>query len=197
MALFKKKKLEEPKNSQAIFKKKYPKYTYGSGSYGVPNIYDWNEGSTLSIGSYCSISKNVEIYLGGHHRIDWISTYPFPSFHKLKKDIKNYGGTNGDVIIGSDVWICANVVILSGITIGDGAVIANGAVVTKNVKPYEIVGGNPAKHIRYRFDKTTIKKLLNCAWWNWEENEILTIAHILCSHNINDILNYSQSRKQH
>jgi len=194
MKLFKKKQLLEPEYSQKKFKKKFPQYSYGKGTYGIPSIYDWKEGSTLSIGSYCSISKNVEIYLGGHHRSDWISTYPFPAFHKLKTEISNYGGTNGDIVIGSDVWICANVTILSGITIGDGAVIANGAVVTRNVSPYEIVGGNPAKHIRYRFDKDVRDSLLKIRWWEWDEIEIINNSHILCSQDIQDLIAYSKTR---
>jgi len=194
MKFFQKKQLEEPENSQQKFKKKFPKYKYGVGTYGVPDIYDWNEGSTLSIGSYCSISKNVEIYLGGHHRTDWISSYPFPAFHKLKSEITNYGGTNGDIKIGSDVWICANVTILSGVSIGDGAVIANGSIVTKNVSSYEIVGGNPAKHIRYRFNHDIIDELKQIKWWTWDEKEILENIHIICSQNIQELILYSKER---
>jgi len=193
MSLFKK-KLEEPFYSQKVFKEKYSQYEIGKGTYGVPEIYDWNEGSTLIIGSYCSISSNVKIYLGGHHRSDWISTYPFPAFINKAKSIKNFGGTNGDVIIGSDVWICANVIILSGVTIGNGAVIANGSVVTKNVKDYEVVGGNPAKHIKYRFTHGTIHELLNIAWWDWEQNEIENIPEMLCSDNINMLIKYAKGR---
>ncbi|WP_425511191.1 CatB-related O-acetyltransferase [sulfur-oxidizing endosymbiont of Gigantopelta aegis] len=74
--------------------------------------------------------------------------------------------------MGNDVWICGNAIILSGVTIGDGAVIGNSAVVTRNVKPYSIVAGNPAKHIKYRFDSETISELLNIRWWNWPEEKI-------------------------
>lgn len=193
MKLFKK-NVPEPFKSQNNFKKKYPNHIIGNHSYGIPQIYDWNEGSSLQIGKYCSISENVKIYLGGHHRTDWITTYPFPAFFERAEHIKNYGGTNGDVIIGSDVWIAANVIILSGTTIGHGAVIANGSVVTKSVQPYEIVGGNPTKHIRYRFEQEVIEKLLSLSWWDWEDKEILEISDILCSHDIQSLIDYSKER---
>lgn len=195
MNLFKK-KLVEPFRSQKIYKEKFSQYTIGKGTYGVPEIYDWNEGSTLKIGAYCSISSNVKIYLGGHHRSDWISTYPFPAFIEKAKNIKNYGGTNGNVTIGNDVWICANVIILSGVTIGDGAVIANGSVVTKNVAAYEIVGGNPATHIKYRFEENLKQKLLRINWWDWSEKEIESIVHIFCSQDINALLQYAKEREE-
>ena len=191
---FFKKKVSEPQKSQDKFKSKYTGYEIGKNTYGVPEVYDWKEGSTLKIGNYCSISSNVKIYLGGHHRTDWVSTYPFPSFLDSAKHIKDYGGTNGDVTIGSDFWICANVIILSGVSIGNGAVLANGAVVTKDVADYEIVGGNPAKHIRDRFTQETIQKLLEISWWNWEEKEIIGISDILCSQDIQELIQYSKNR---
>lgn len=192
---FFKKKISEPEKTQQYFKKKYPNYKLGKNTYGFPTVFDWHEGSTLEIGHYCSISANVKIYLGGHHRMDWISTYPFPAFFNDSKHIENYGGSNGNVSIGSDVCIYANVTILSGVHIGNGAVIANGSVVTKNVEDYEIVGGNPAKHIRYRFDEETITNLLRIAWWDWQEDEILNISNILCSDNLAELFLYSKNRK--
>jgi len=178
------------------FLKKYPNYNIGEGTYGIPDVRDWNEGSTLEIGSYCSISGNVRIYLGGQHRADWVSQYPFPAYWPPVNHIENYGGTKGDVLIGSDVWICENAIILSGISIGHGAVIANSAVVTKDVQPYEIVGGNPAKHIRYRFEKEIREKLLATKWWDWPVEEVLRISAMLCSQRITKFLEYAEQRKQ-
>ncbi len=195
MRIFKQ-KISEPQKSQNDFQKKYPNYTLGKNTYGLPIVYDWHESSTLQIGSYCSISSNVKIYLGGHHRMDWISTYPFPAFFDSVKHIKDYGGTNGNVIIGSDVCIYANVTILSGISIGNGAVIANGSVVTKDVADYEIVGGNPARHIKYRFNEETRCELLKTSWWDWEQQEILKISDILCSQDIGQLLLYSNNREK-
>ncbi len=133
--------------------------------------------------------------MGGMHRTDWITTYPFPAFETVATHIKNYETTNGNVIIGSDVWICENSTILSGVTIGHGAVIANGAMVTKNVPPYAIVGGNPAKFIKWRFGESTRKTLLDIAWWSWSENEILSVVDKLCSENMEDFLQYAELRK--
>jgi tetrahydrodipicolinate N-succinyltransferase len=100
------------------------------------------------------------VFLGGNHRVDWISTYPF------EKQI----GSNGDVNVGNDVWIGHGVTIMSGINIGDGAVIAANSHVVRNVEPYSMVGGNPAKLIKYRFDKTIIDCLLELQWWDLSED---------------------------
>src|SRR5208283_2957437 len=105
---------------------------------------------------FCSIAPNrVTIVLGGQHRPDWVSSYPFNDLFIEFKRFKGSPVSKGDVIIGNDVWIGLDAVILSGIKIGDGAVIGSNALVTKDVPPYAIVGGNPAKLIRYRFDEET------------------------------------------
>ncbi len=95
--------------------------------------------------------------------------------------------SNGDVIIGNDVWIGDNVTIVSGVKIGDGVVIANNSHVVKDVEPYSLIGGNPAKLIKYRFDDKTIKFLLDLKWWDMEDSEIDKIIPILCSSNINEL----------
>lgn len=184
----------KPARSLERFRKEYPKYKIGCNNYGVPSIKNPHVDATLSIGSYCSIAPNVKIYMGGMHRTDWISTYPFPAFFTHVSHIENWAPTKGNVVIGSDVWLCANSVILSGITIGHGAVVANSAVVTKDVAPYEIVGGNPAKHIRWRFDEVTRDALLKSGWWDWPENEVLKIAPLLCSENLTAFFEYVKSR---
>lgn len=143
------------------------KYTVGKGTYGDPIILDWNEQSSLYVGNYCSIADEVAILLGGGHRTDWITTYPFSALRASAKDIKGHPSTKGDVVIGHDVWVGFGATILSGITIGNGAVIGAKAVVTKNVPPYAIVAGNPAKVIRYRFSDDDIQVLERLQWWNW------------------------------
>jgi chloramphenicol O-acetyltransferase type B len=154
------------------------------GTYGMPVVHDWNEGTTLRIGAYCSIAENVQIFLGGQHRIDWVSSYPFAVFLPGARHIKNPCGSRGDVVIGSDVWLCANCTILSGVTIGHGAVIASGAVVSRNVEPYAVMAGNPARNVRWRFDESTRLALLESSWWEWPEDEIRQIVDKLCSNNI-------------
>ena len=160
----------------------------------MPEVYDWNEGSTLSIGAYCSIASGVEIFLGGQHRVDWISTYPFPAKIPEAAHICDYGGTRGDVRIGSDVWVCSNVMILSGVTIGHGAVIAAGSVVARDVSPYSIVAGNPARLIGWRFDAETRDFLLKTAWWDWSEEEVRRISPMLCNDNLHCFIQYAHAR---
>jgi len=164
------------------------KYTYGKENI---KIYSWGENTKIRIGKYCSIATNCHIYKGGNHRIDWITTYPFGHIHK--ETFKKYNGfghpmTKGDVVIGNDVWIAANVTIMSGVTIGDGAVIANNSHVVKNVEPYSLVGGNPAKHIKYRFEKEQIDELLKIKWWEWPESKVDDASPLLCSGNINEFI---------
>jgi chloramphenicol O-acetyltransferase type B len=187
--------LDKPNRSQQKFHQQYPNYKLGTNCYGVPDVKHAHTDAMLTIGSYCSIAKNVQIFLGGNHRTDWITTYRFPIFFEIAKHVQNSAITNGDIIIGSDVWLCQNTTILSGVTIGHGAVVANGAIVTKDVAPYEIVGGNPAKHIRWRFDELTRDALLTSAWWNWPEDEVLSIVDLLCSDDISKFLEYAKDRK--
>jgi acetyltransferase-like isoleucine patch superfamily enzyme len=180
--------------AQSRFRERYPLYQIGLGSYGIPVVHDWSEGSTLQIGSYCSIADNVQIFLGGQHRIDWISSYPFPAYLPEAAHIEGFGGTRGDVVIGSDVWLCSNCTILSGVNVGHGAVVASSAVVARNVAPYSVVAGNPACHVRWRFDEETRTALLESAWWEWPEEEIRQIVEKLCSNDIAAFLAYSRSR---
>lgn len=168
----------------------------GIGSYGLPIVHDWNEGSTLSIGAFCSIATNVQIFLGGNHHADWVSTYPFPAMLEGLESVSDYGYSHGNVVIGSDVWLCSNTVILSGVTIGHGAIVAAGSVVTKDVEPYAVVGGSPARLLKWRFDHGVRAALLQSAWWDWTEDEINQIAPLLCSNRISDFISYSQSRHQ-
>lgn len=153
--------------------KRYKNHQIGYGTYGTPRIHDWG-GNSLSIGSYCSIAGKVQIFLSGNHRIDWVSTFPlnrrFPNWKDAKK-IKSETVSKGDVKIGNDVWLGYDSLILSGVSIGDGAVAAR-SVITRNVPPYAIVGGNPAKVIKYRFDEETINELLAIKWWEWAPNKV-------------------------
>lgn len=119
----------------------------------------------------------MQIYLGGEHHTDWCTTYPFNAMlPEIWGDIDGgIAATKGDVIIGNDVWIASDVTILSGVTIGDGAVIANGAVVTRDVAPYRIVGGVPAKEIKMRYSASAVN-----GWWNWPLEKIAEAVPLLC-----------------
>ncbi len=186
-----KKKLSRFARQTRRFKEKYPQYTIGPGSYGVPQVHDWHEGSTLKIGAFCSISAYVQIYLGGEHRQDWVTTSPLNIMFE-RKDIDEHAQSKGDVIIGNDVWICGNAIILSGVHIGDGAIIGNGAVVSKDVAPYSIVAGNPAKHIKYRFSEQIISDLLAIQWWHWPEKSIRENMPLLLSADIEYFIQYTK-----
>lgn len=144
--------------------------TVGVGTYGQSNIVRRGEMNNITIGKYCSIASNIVIDGGFNHNTDFVSTYPFYNMHGL-------GEQNvickGDVIIGNDVWICENVLIMSGVVIGNGAVIGANSIVTKDVEPYSIYAGSPAKCIKMRFDVNDIKQLQNIRWWDWSEQKIM------------------------
>jgi len=168
--------------------------SFGKYTYGKPTVYSWNEGAKLIVGNFCSIADNVKIYLGGNHRTDWVTTYPFGHIYKNKFNKFNGVGhpvSKGDVIIGNDVWIGSNVVIMSGVTIGDGVVIANNSHVVKNAEPYTIIGGNPAKLLKYRFTPEQIKELLEIKWWNWDDDKINQYTPLLCNNNIDEFIKMS------
>lgn len=166
----------------------------GKHTYKIENlqIYYYDSGAKLYIGNFCSIASDIKIFLGGNHRHDWVTTYPFGHIHP---DIfNNFNGeghptTKGDIIIGNDVWIGQNTTIMSGVKIGDGAVIANNSHIVKDVEPYSIVGGNPAKLIKYRFTLEQIDKLLGIKWWDWEDEKINKFTPLLCNNNIDDFIN--------
>ena len=180
---------------QARFKLHYPgKYSFGIGSYGLPQIHDWNEGATLEIGSFCSIATNVQILLGGHHHAEWLTTYPLLDMLNDAGDVPSCGFTRGDILVGNDVWLCSNSVVLSGVSIGDGAIVSAGAIVTRDVAPYSVVAGSPARHVRWRFDESTREALLAIAWWNWPVEEIARMATVLCSNDFNALFEYANRR---
>ena len=131
----------------------------------------------LLIGKFCSIACGAKfLFNSGNHKMASLSTYTFPLFFEEwdleKENVAQAWDQKGDIIIGNDVWIGYEAVILSGVTIGDGAVIGCRAVVTKDIPPYTIVGGVPAKPIRKRFDEETIKELQKIKWWDWPEEKI-------------------------
>ncbi|TDK43317.1 CatB-related O-acetyltransferase [Algoriphagus formosus] len=163
---------------------------FGDYTYGIPEILEWGEGATLTIGKFCSIAENVTIFLGGNHRIDWISTYPFNVLNNdFERAAKNVGhpATKGDVVIGNDVWIGRGAVILSGITIGDGAVIGANSVITKNIPAYEVYAGNPAKFIKKRFNDEEIDFLKELRWWDFSVSRINDIVDILQSSELSEL----------
>lgn len=149
-------------------------------------------GDKLKVGKFCSIACGAKfLFTSANHTMHSISTYPFPIFfEKWGLDVTNITSAwdnKGDIVIGNDVWIGYEAVVLSGVTIGDGAIIGTRAVVTKDVPPYTIVGGIPAKPIRKRFSDEVISKLLELQWWNWPENRIKENIDAIQSGRIKDL----------
>lgn len=146
----------------------------------------------LKIGKFCSVACGAKfLFNSANHAMASLSTYPFPLFFEEwgleKKDVAKSWDNKGDIIIGNDVWIGYEAVILAGVTIGDGAIIGTRAVVTKDVPPYTVVGGVPAKPIRKRFDDKTISDLLEIQWWNWSSEKIAQNMEAIQSGNIEQI----------
>tara|TARA_B100001173_G_scaffold133961_1_gene116413 strand:+ start:269 stop:895 length:627 start_codon:yes stop_codon:yes gene_type:complete len=160
----------------------------GKWSYGNPRILRWDYSSKIKIGNFCSLGPDIDFYIGGNHRADWISTSQLPAsqfndvFEKAKT-IKNFSISKGDIEIGHDVWIGGRTTILSGVKIGTGAVIAAGSVVVNDVDPYTITGGNPNRIIKKRFKDSTIQKLLETEWWNLSDDKIDILSPYLLSNN--------------
>ena len=161
------------------------KYTYGNSNIEVKKYgplghgkHSWSN-SEIIIGKYCSIGSGIKMYLNENHRYDWVTTYPFGHlstqiFNNFKTDLHDgrMSKGNGNITIGNDVWIADNVTIMSGVNIGDGAVIATNTHVVKDILPYSITGGNPGKHIKFRFNELQIEKLLQIKWWDFDEEII-------------------------
>ncbi len=141
--------------------------------YNVLYNYDFSK-VKLVIGKFCAIAAETKFLMTGDHKLDAVSTYPFPIFLNGWETTYNIQDlpVKGDILIGNDVWIGYDCLIKGGVTIGDGAIVATRAVVVKDVPPYAIVAGNPAKIVKMRFDDSTIQRLLNIAWWNWEIEKI-------------------------
>ena len=171
------------------------RYSYYSGYYHGHGFDDCarfllpEEGvDRLIIGSFCSIGSGAAFIMGGNqgHRSDWVTTFPF----YWMPDVPAFAGAEngfapaGDTVIGNDVWIGSEAIIMPGVTIGDGAVIGTRALVTKDVEPYAIIGGNPAREIRKRFAPEAIAMLLEMSWWDWSEDALREAMPILTSSDI-------------
>ncbi len=161
----------------------HPQLSVGDFTYGVPDIRWLQQGINISIGKFCSISSEVVFIMGGNHRADWISQYPFPNLVSNWPQARGLPTpvSRGHLTIGHDVWIGNGATIMSGITIGNGAVIGARAVAAKDVPPYAVVVGNPARVVKYRFTPEKIAALQRIAWWDWPVDIIEKHADLLCS----------------
>ena len=152
----------------------------------------------VHVGKFTSIADYVKAIMLGHNSEN-VSTFPF----NHKNFSSHFSGTKGNhpkkygsIRIGNDVWIGYEAVLMGGITISDGAIVAAHSLVTKDVKPYEIVGGIPAKHIKFRFSEKDIKLLLKIKWWDWPIKEIQKAANLLCNSNLVEFFEYCQKNNK-
>lgn len=185
---------------------KVGRFSYYSGYYHGHSfddcarylLPDRDDVDKLIIGSFCSIGSGAAFVMAGNqgHRYDWVSSFPF--FYKNEEPafttaVDAFEKT-GDTVIGNDVWIGSEAMIMPGVTVGHGAVIGSRALVTKDVEPYTIVGGNPAKAIRKRFADEEIRMLLEMCWWDWPLEQLERAMPLLCSADIAGLHQFWQSR---
>ena len=179
-------------------------YSYYDDLNGPENFENQNVlyhypfmGDKLIIGKFCAIAKDVKFIMNGaNHKISGLSSYPFSIFSNgWEKVIPKSGELpyKGDTVIGNDVWIGYDSLIMPGVKIGDGAIIASRSVVIKDVEPYTVVGGNPAKEIKKRFSDDIIDRLLKIAWWNWPKEKITNNLEVIVSSDINELETLAQS----
>ena len=156
--------------------------------YNVLYNYDFSK-VKLVIGKFCALAAETRFIMTGNHKLDAISTYPFPIFQQGWESAFNIFDlpVKGDITVGSDVWFGYNTLIMGGVTIGHGAIIAAGAVVVKDVPPYSIVAGNPAKVVKKRFDDATIDRLLQIAWWDWDIGKINKHLRLICNLDVDQL----------
>jgi acetyltransferase-like isoleucine patch superfamily enzyme len=170
------------------------KVVYGTGTYGIPTIHDFPYSTTrLIVGNYSSISGHY--LLGGQHSVEQVTTYPM----RINFGVDGAGEdgvpvARDDIRVGSDAWTAYGAWIQAGVTIGDGAVVATGALVTKDVPPFAIVGGVPAKVIRYRHTEEQRAALLELRWWDWPVEEIRAAIPLLASTDIDAFIESAHAK---
>lgn len=165
--------------------------TVGNYSYGELNVISFDSKTKLSIGNFVSVAQNVSFLLDVEHHIDRCSTYPFKV--KMINEIKSESFSKGDIVVEDDVWIGYGATIMSGVDIGKGAIIAAGAIVTKNVPAYAIVGGVPAKVIKYRFSPEVVETIKTLDFNNLSYDKVVAFKDLLYTpideENVKEVLN--------
>jgi len=170
------------------------KHTYFSSP---PTRLEYNDvNSKVRIGHYTSVAQDVIFQAGGNHNTHFATTYPLITrLMPNRPPLSEMPIVDDDIVIGSDVWICRDVKIMGPLKIGHGAILAAHSVVTKDVPPYAIVAGNPARIKKFRFDQEIIDKLLEIAWWNWSDEEVLERADDLVGLDINYFVEKYKEKK--
>jgi len=198
--------LSQDKKSKPIIRIPYGKHSYGPHPEilgAMPFVLHFSKGSR--IGKYCSIAHGLKFSFRGKHDYTLVTTYPFVAFYeKWKQNNRIYKNGKIDeskicpepIIIENDVWIASNVIIKQGVRVGNGAVVAMESLVTKDVPPYAIVGGNPAKIIKYRFSQKQINELLKIAWWDWDDATVKKFLPLLLSNDIDLFIETAKKYKE-
>lgn len=163
-------------------------FDIGKYSWGHLTVANRQPGCVLTVGRYCSFAFGVEVFLGGEHRTDFVTTYRFgkyPPFDQWYHAPQSQTAVaRGDVTIGNDVWIGRKAMILSGVTLGDGVIVGAGSVVRQSAPPYAIVVGNPARVAGFRFPPEQIEALLRIRWWDWSEQDVVRALDLMMSDDI-------------
>lgn len=176
-------------------------YSYYSGYYHKHSfdecarylMPDRDDVDRLIIGKFCSIGSGASFIMAGNqgHNSNWISTFPFfYQDNELFINAKDAFVKAGDTKVGNDIWIGSEAMIMPGVNIGHGAIIGSRTLVTKDVEPYTVVGGNPAKVIKKRFSDEHIQLLLQIKWWDWQEKHLKKAVELLCNEDINELYSY-------
>lgn len=183
------------------------RYSYYSGYYHGHGFDDCArfllpdpDADKLIVGSFCSIGSGAAFIMAGNqgHRNEWASTFPFHFYPDAPQFAAAANGylPAGDTVIGHDVWIGSEAIVMPGVRIGHGAVIGTRALVTRDVEPYAIVGGNPARVLRKRFDETRIALLLEMAWWDWPDDWLQAAIPLLTSGEIEALHDFWRARQR-
>jgi acetyltransferase-like isoleucine patch superfamily enzyme len=158
----------------------------GNMSYYAPNVVKYTgDSGRVIIGNFASVAPDADFYVGGLHRTEWVSQYGLRAMLALPgADEDGFTHGRGDIVVGSDTWVTNGVTVMSGVTIGDGAVVGTKAVVAKDVRPYAVVVGNPAREIRRRFSDEQVEALLRIRWWDWPTEKVKEHVELLSSPDI-------------
>jgi acetyltransferase-like isoleucine patch superfamily enzyme len=158
----------------------------GTMSYYAPNVIKYTgDTGRVVVGNFASVAPDADFYVGGQHRTEWVSQYGLRAMLALPgahEDGFTHG--RGDIVVGSDTWVTNGCTVMSGVTIGDGAVVGTKAVVAKDVRPYAVVVGNPAREIRRRFSDAQIDALLRIRWWDWPTETVKAHVDLIASPNV-------------
>lgn len=164
--------------------------TMGRCSYVDPAVIAYEGDTAMAhVGAFASIADEVVLIVGGNHRVDWVSTFPFRAIFGMSGAFQDgHPTTKGDIVIGNDVWIGRGATVLSGVHVANGAVIGAKAVVTQDVRPFAIVVGNPAREVRRRFTDAQVDALERISWWDWPMVKIRDAVPMLSDGAIDDFI---------